>query len=206
MTMTTMDCMSCQEWLDAAVDGLSGAAAAEVPRGVARHLEACADCRAERAALGRLHGALTASRVAVADGFSDRVMARLPVTGWEARTVAAWRLPLALLAVLGGAAAAVVGMGSAQLHPGLPFAGAFAAVADLFQTALLAGAGLLAASWTGVGAVIGERVGASPGTLIALIGLVAGVDLLLLSLLRRRPAPAVEPADPDGARRHEAAD
>jgi hypothetical protein len=189
----TVDCTTCQEWLDLEADGAPPAGPGAPRRGeLAAHLESCADCRSEQQALTRTREALAASRVAVRSDFRDQVMAALPAAGWEARSPRAWRLPAALLLALAGAAAALAGFGSARLHPGLPFAGALAAVGDLFQTALLAGAGLLGASWRGVGGVVAELLGGSPGSLVALVVLVAGIDLLLLSLLRRRAAPAAE--------------
>lgn len=192
----TVDCTTCQEWLDLEADGAPPAGPGTPNRRhLAAHLESCADCRTEQAALARTREALAASRVAVRPDFRDQVMAALPAAGWEARTPRAWRLPAALLLALAGSAAALAGFGSARLHPGLAFAGALAAVGDLFQTALLAGAGLLGASWRGVGGVIAELLGGSPGSLVAFVVLVAGVDLLLLSLLRRRPAPAAERRD-----------
>jgi hypothetical protein len=103
---------------------------------------------------------------------------------------------MALFALLAAGAAALTGLGSARLEPGLPFTSALVAVADLAATALLAGSGLLAASWTGVGAAVGELVGGSTGNLVAFVVLVAGIDLLLLSLLRRRPRLAESGARP----------
>jgi hypothetical protein len=74
------------------------------------------------------------------------------------------------------------------------------AIGGLFRAAVLAGAGLLAASWKGVGLVF-ERVISSPASLGAFGFLVLCLNLLLISLLRRkRPAPAAEGAPSDPSR------
>jgi hypothetical protein len=116
-TMNAEDCATLHERLDLEAEG------ALPPReaaALARHLAGCADCRAEREALARLHRALAASRLPVRDGFAERVMAALPAAGWEARHPRAWRLPLALLVLLAGSAAALAGVSSARRSPGAP--------------------------------------------------------------------------------------
>ena len=82
----------------------------------------------------------------------------------------------------------LAGVSTAQLHPGAPFLAALGAVADLMVAAALAGAGLLGASWSGVGLALGEIFAGSKGTLAAFAGLVVGLNLVLFLLLRRRPA------------------
>jgi hypothetical protein len=197
----TLDCATCQEWLDLEADGARpGDLRAPERAAMARHLEGCAACRAEREAAAAVHRTLAAARVPVRAGFKDEVMAALPAAGWEARSPRAWRLPLALFAALAGAAALLAGVGSARMAPDLPFLAALAALGGLFESALLAGAGLLAASWSGAGAVVGELVATSKLNLAAFVLLVAGVDVLLFSLLRRR-TPAPEGAS-EGRRRH----
>ncbi len=189
--MTTDDCTTYHEWLDLEAEGALGPAETAA---LARHLDPdqgdCAACREERRAIAALHRELAASRLPVPEGFAERVMAALPAAGWEARHPRAWKLPVAALALLAGAAAALAGISSAELHPGMPFVAAASAVADLFVTAALAGAGLLAASWSGIGLVLGELFSSSTGTLVAFAVLVVGVNLLLFFLLRRRPAAA----------------
>jgi hypothetical protein len=67
---------------------------------------------------------------------------------------------------------------------------ALLAVGSMLQAALLAGAGLLAASWKGIGLVF-EEVISSPVSLGAFGFLVLCLNLLLVSLIRRkRPARA----------------
>ena len=181
--MNATDCGSFRERLELEADGRLGG---EERHALDRHAQACAACRDERRALAALGRALERSRVGVRAGFAAEVVRRLPAAGWEGSAPRAWRLPLALLAALAAAAAALVGVSSARLHPGAPFAGALAAVADMFQTAALAGAGLLAASWHGIGLAVGELLAASPGAVVAFVVLVLAVDLLALALVRRR--------------------
>ena len=187
MDMSATDCTTYQEWLDLELDGdLPAARAASL----AGHLAGCADCRAERQELARLHDRLAAARVAVRAGFRAEVMAALPAAGWEARSPRAWRLPLALFAFLAGAGAVLAGISTAQLHPGAPFLAALGAVADLMMAAALAGAGLLGASWSGIGLALGEIFAGSKGTLAAFAGLVVGLNLVLFLLLWHRTATA----------------
>jgi anti-sigma factor RsiW len=185
--MNATDCGSFRERLELEADGRLGG---EERHALDRHTQACAACREERRTLAALGRALERSRVGVRSGFAAEVVRRLPAAGWEGSAPRAWRLPLALLAALAAAAAALVGVSSARLHPGAPFAGALAAVADMVQTAALAGAGLLAASWHGIGLAIGELFATSTGSLVAFVILVLAVDLLALALIRRR-RPAV---------------
>lgn len=192
--MNATDCSTYHEWLDLEADGrLDG----ERRLLLDRHAADCAGCGEERRALGALRRALERSRLGVRRGFAAEVMRRLPAAGWEGSAPRAWRLPLALLAAFAASAAALVGVGSAQLRPGVPFVGAVAAVADMVQTAALAGAGLLAASWQGIGFAVGDLFANSTGSLVAFVVLVLAIDLLLVMLLRRRKL-APEPARRDG--------
>lgn len=150
------------------------------------HLAGCAECRRERHELHQLQDLLGEARIPVHGELRRSVMESLPAAGWEARAPQAWRLPVLLLVLLGGSAAALVGVSSAQLTPRGPFVGALLAVGDLFRAALVAGAGLLAASWRGVGMALGEVFATSTGTVVASIVLVVCLDLLLILLLRGR--------------------
>lgn len=144
----------------------------------------------ERAALARVSGLLAESRIAVRPDFRTAVMAALPPAGWESRHPRTWSFPLAacfLLAtfaasgvvfVLGGGSASGAGAGSSLL-------GAAVAIGNLLQAAVLAGAGLLTATWKGFGLAIGEAL-SSPLRMILFGAVVLGLNLLLISLLRRR--------------------
>lgn len=138
---------------------------------------------------------LAAGRVPVREGFQARVMDSLPPAGWEAarspvRSPAVWRWPVAALAALLAAVAVLVGLSSPQVAPGGSFAGALAALGDLFATSALAGAGLLGASWQGIGLITSEALGNIPGGLLAFTVLVVCLNLLLFALVRRRSAEA----------------
>lgn len=174
-----------QQWLDLDLAGELGEA--ERAR-LERHLEDCADCRAERSSLEVLDELLAAERIPVREGFRTEVMASLPAAGWEARQPAAWRWPLAACTALLVAAVALLGLTGGV--PAGSFSGALGAVAALFSKGALAGAGLLAASWKGVGLITAEALGEIPGGLIALAVLVVCCNLLLFSLVRRRKTAA----------------
>ncbi len=182
-----MDHERYREWLDGAADGaLDDSARAEL----AAHLAGCAECRAEEPRLAALTARLATSRVPVRAGFTAEVLAALEPAPWEARTLRAWRLPFALLLALGGAAAALFGGAAATLDPAAKSLGAFLALADLFGAALVAGGGLAAASWRGLGLGVGEWLSASPANLVAVAFVVVGLNYLLYRLVRRGARPA----------------
>jgi anti-sigma factor RsiW len=172
-----------REWLDLAIDGeLAGPEREKLEA----HLAECEPCRAERLALERLATELVASRLKVRPGFASEVMAALEPAPWEARTLAAWRLPFALLLALGGLAAALFGGAAAGLDAqGGRTWGALVALMDLFASAALAGAGLAGASWRGLGFGVRAWFGESPLNLVAALVLLAFGYLLLYRLLRR---------------------
>jgi anti-sigma factor RsiW len=179
-----------EEWVELEADGLLS------PERRARldaHAAECARCRDERQSLARLGALLRETAVAVEPGFRAQVLERLPAAGWEGRHPRTWRLPFAVFALLGGLAAALVGSSSAQLGPEVSVVAALAALGEMVRAALLAGAGLLGASWKGVGLAMRELLD-SPLDVAALGFLVLCLDLLLISLLRRRrAAPASRP-------------
>lgn len=149
----------------------------------------------EREELLRLDQLLVASRVAVDARFKAQVMGSLPAAGWEARHPRSWRFALALLLLMGAGAAALVGMGSARLVPQSPFLGAVGAVTDLFVAATLAGAGMLAASWKGLGLALGALAGESVTGIVVLGVLVLSLNLLFISLLRSATRAATVTSD-----------
>lgn len=177
-----MDHSTYREWLDFEIEGVLGDAERAA---LFAHLEGCEACRRERHQLLELAETLRESKVEVRPDFRAAVMRALPATGWEARAPRAWRVPIALFALLGGAAAVLFGTSAARA--GIPgsMVGALSAIVDLFGAALLAGSGLAAASWRGLGLALGELLGASRANLVAALMLVAGVNWLLYRLLRR---------------------
>lgn len=169
-----------REWLNLDVDGMLEG---EEQRGLLEtHLASCADCRRERDELLALESLLRRDALPVRPDFRTAVMASLPAAGWEARSPKTWRFPAAVLVLMGAFAAGLLVVGSDSHSSGFS---AVLAVGSLFRAALVAGAGLLAASWKGVGLVV-ERVISSPASLGAFGFLVVCLNLLLISLLRRR--------------------
>jgi anti-sigma factor RsiW len=179
-----------REWLHLDADGtLPGEERARL----AEHLASCTECRRERADLSALEGLLRRSAIAVRPDFRTAVLASLPAAGWEARVPRAWRFPAAVVVLLGSLAAALVVAGSASASPGLS---ALLAVGGMFRAVALAGAGLLAASWKGIGLVFEEMI-SSPMSLGAFGFLVLSLNLLLISLIRRRRPAAAKERDGD---------
>ena len=177
-----MDHETLRGWLDQEADG--GLDPAERALMVA-HLAECADCRHELDELRGVGAFLAAGRVEARQGFDAAVMSALPAAGWEGRNREAWRLPLALLALLGGTAAILFGVSAARLEPGAAFFNAASAIADLFASAALAGAGLLAASWKGLGMGVAQLLLGSRWLLAGAGFAVVGANLLLWRWLRR---------------------
>jgi hypothetical protein len=161
-------------------------------RRVDQHLAACSDCSGERERLIRLETLLAGGVLPVRAGFRADVMRSLPAAGWEARSPRAWRLPVAVLVLLALAAAFAVAMPAARTGDAGPVSGTAGAVADMIATGALAAAGMLWASWRGMGVALDAFL--SPGAAFALLILVVSLDVLLLSLLVRRgrkPAPEI---------------
>lgn len=148
------------------------------------HVAACEECAAERVAFRRIDTLLDEERVAVRQGFRNDVLRSLPAPGWESRVPRFWRLPVAAILLLGAAAGLFLGLHSAQASNGAPLAGAFGAVLDAVATGALAGAGMLWASWRGIGMVLDSAV--SPGVTGVLLLLVVCIDVLLVTLVVRR--------------------
>lgn len=185
-----MDHQHLLEALDLELDTLSDRVGSEEALGgepgaaLSGHLETCADCRREVEGLREVRRLLSASVVAPREGFAAEVLRSLPPAPWESRAVAVWRWPFALLLALAGVAAILLGGAAAEIEPAAGSLDAFAALARLFQSAALAGAGLLGASWTGLGAGLGEWLGASKGNLAVAGALLVGLNVLFLRLLR----------------------
>jgi anti-sigma factor RsiW len=152
-----------------------------------RHLADCPECQAERRDLAHLGAVLTRGRLPVRADFRQSVLAALPATGWEARHPRTWSFPGSVALLFGVLAAALFGLRSGR-PAGSPVLGAVSALAGFFRATLVAGLGLVHASWKGWGMVFGELF-TSWSTLAAFGILVICLNLLLLSLVRRRPAP-----------------
>jgi anti-sigma factor RsiW len=154
-----------------------------------RHLADCPECQAERRDLAHLGAVLTRGRLPVRADFRQSVLAALPAAGWEARHPRTWSFPGSVALLFGIIAAALFGLRSGP-PSGSPVLGAVSALAGFFRATLVAGLGLVHASWKGWGMVFGELF-TSWSTLAAFGVLVICLNLLLLSLVRRRPAPEV---------------
>lgn len=171
-----------EEWLQIDFDG---ELEPERQARLREHLASCPKCEAEARGLAELRQALCAAAAPVRQDFTSAVMSALPPAGWESRHARAWAAPLALIALLGGGAAILVGVSAARLQPAGQMFGAFGALFDLFSTAVLAGAGLLQASWRGVGLALGEVLSGSWVNLGAFALGVVGLNFLLVRLIRR---------------------
>ncbi|HET9227283.1 MAG TPA: zf-HC2 domain-containing protein, partial [Thermoanaerobaculia bacterium] len=151
------------------------------------HLATCSDCSSELDELRELEGLLRQASVPVRENFRADVLAALPAAGWEARAPRTWSFPAAMFILLGVIATVVIGSGaSGGEHAGL---GAVSAIFGMFQATVLAGSGLLGASWKGFGLVFQEML-SSPMSL-AMFGIfVLCVNILLVSMIRKRRAAA----------------
>jgi len=178
-----------REWLT--LEPASRAAATlDERRRLEQHLSVCSECRTERGQLARMDSLLEEARLDVRQGFRQDVMRSLPAGGWEGRSPRSWRLPVAVMLLLGAASALLFGLYSAETVPGMPLAGALTAIAEAVTTGLLAGSGMLWASWRGVGLVLDTLF--NPSATIALVVLVFCLDVLVLALVARsgKHAPA----------------
>lgn len=182
--MNRPDHTTYREWLNLDVDGMLPDE--EQPH-LEEHLAACPECRRERDEILALDGLLRASSLAVRPDFRESVMASLPAAGWEGRAPRAWGFPAAMFVLLGGIAAAFFATGPSSSSS----LGALSAVAGMFEAAILAGAGLLAATWKGWGMIFDEVL-SSPASLGAFGVFVLCLNLLLVSLIRRK-GPAAAP-------------
>ncbi|MEM7350257.1 MAG: hypothetical protein AAF657_05590 [Acidobacteriota bacterium] len=183
-----------QLWLDQDLEGcLEAADKARLDELLATDPEV----RRERQALQSLHrlieGEAADSRIEVRPGFSARVMEALPHTWWERQETSAarrWSLPLAVMLAM---AFGAVWMFAGSEDVG-PVAGIGLAVLDFVQMTVLAGAGMVFATWRGFSLGLEEMIGSSGLNLLALASAVVCLNLLFLSMLRRR-TPATENVD-----------
>ena len=156
------------------------------------------EIRRERRALESLRRMIDSEvatrRIAVRPGFSARVMEALPRTWWErgeaTASRAGWALPLAVMLTLAVAAAWAL----ASTEEVGRFTGIGLALLDFVQMSVLAGAGMLFATWRGFSLGLEELIATSGLNLLALAAAVVCLNLLCLSLLRRR-SPVTENVD-----------
>lgn len=189
--MSRPDHSTYREWLNLEAEGDLGR---DEQARLDEHLAGCPECRSERQEIHALDGLLRRSAIAVRPDFRAAVMSALPTAGWEARSPRAWRFTAAVILLLGSLAAGLMLAGSAP-GPAPSGLGALFAVGGMLRAAIVAGAGLLGASWKGGGMIL-DRVIASPVSLGAFGFLVLCLNLFLISLLRRkRPAGAVARRD-----------
>ena len=194
--MNRPDHSTFREWLNLDVDGMLER---EERARLEEHLAGCEECRREREELIAFEKLLERSALPVRSGFADAVMSALPPAGWEARAPRTWRFPLAVAAMLMLVAGLMMaGSTSASAPSGLA---ALDAVGGMLRAATLAGAGLLGASWKGIGLIV-EDVISSPVSLGAFGFLVLCLNLLLVSLLRRRRSSVAPEAAARGRRDH----
>lgn len=191
--MSTIDDTTLRQWLDLDLDG--GLPAAEKAQ-LEERLAADTGLRAERQALAALHSLLAQDRIEVRAGFAARVQAALPaVAPWQ-RSKRAWLLPAGLVAAFAAAAALVLGGAGAPAPEGA-LTGTAVALFDFLATTFLAGAGLLAASWRGVGMGLEELFAQSEVNLVVFGVAVGCLNLLFFRMLRRRRAAAAPSPDTD---------
>lgn len=172
-----------QEWLDASCEGTLDEASRSR---LEAELAADPQLQADQACWNALHRLLREDRLPVRQGFQEKVMAALPAADWQ-RSTAPRLYPLLIAALL------ACTLGATFLLSGLadqPLAGTGLALADFLQTTLLAGSGLLAATWTGLGLGLEKLFATSGATLAAFAMMVACLNLLFFSLLRRGGAAA----------------
>jgi hypothetical protein len=170
------------KWLDLEADGCLGEAErAELKAAMAVDPE----LRRVQQELQGLHQALASDRIEVAPGFLERVMAALPAAPWRRSSRRSWGLAAAAVAVLTLGSSLLVGLSGGATSAG-PVLGIFGAIGKMLQASVVTGAGLLGASWLGVGLALGEVLTVSPVTMVAFGVVVLGVNLLFFRLLRRR--------------------
>ena len=188
--MNTIDDSTLHEWMDLELDGDLEPANKAL---LTERLAASDELRAEQRCLTSLRKLLDSDRIAVRDGLPSRVMSALPEAAWEQRSekrTSAWAFPAVLAAAFGAAAALLLSVGGAA-GPESQVFGLVTAVADFFATTLLAGSGLLFATWRGAGFGLETIIVESGLSLVAMASLVIFLNLLFFSLLRRRRAVAV---------------
>lgn len=169
--------------LDLESDGALEAADSSALRAA---LEASSELREERRQLVLLNEVLSASRISPRPGFVDDVMASLPASpAWSVAPVPAvrrWRFPIAALVMLAVAGMILMSLDPGGLQAAASVGGLMAAIGGLLTSTLMAGAGLLGASWRGVGMALGEAL-TLPQQVAFGVAVVA-LNILLFRLVR----------------------
>ena len=193
--METIDHAELASWMDLDAEGLLRGAEKTrlgeyLERTKHRSEQEAQALEAERKCWSRLHQALAEDHTEVRASFTDDVMASVDLEMWQKSRSQAWRLPLAMMLVFAlGAAWSLAGVSADH-----PVIGTGSAIADFMQTTALAGAGVAVATWRGAGMGLEEMLAGSPMNMVALAMLVLCINLLFVSLLRRRHRPAAEEA------------
>ncbi|MEO1370813.1 MAG: hypothetical protein AAFX50_26830, partial [Acidobacteriota bacterium] len=170
-----------------------GGLPADEAEALERRLAETPELAAEAARFQQLHQLLDDSKVPMRANFTERVMAALPQPQVAAAR-GAWRLPLAMMLVLALGAALLIGTALTDN----PLVGAGLAVLDFAQTTALAGSGIVVATWRGAGMGLGELIGSSTMNMAAFAVMVVCVNLLFVSLWRRRRPATAESTAHDG--------
>jgi anti-sigma factor RsiW len=175
-----------REWLYLHAGDVEDSLSPERRERLLDHLAECPECQAEERELLHLKTVLSRGRLPVRSDLKASVLEALPAAGWEGRHPQTWRFPGSVALLLGILAAALFGAGSGR-STGSPVFGAVSALGSFFRATLFAGLGVIQASSKGWGMVFSELFD-SWSTLAAFAVLVVCLNLLLLSLVRRRPA------------------
>ena len=192
MNMKTPDHTTYREWLYLEPDGELNAGERS---GLQQHLATCSSCRQEHQELANLTAMLEQSRISVGEALKGEVMNALPAAGWETRSPRTWVAALVVVVLLSLGSALLISRGGEEVMSAVPIAAA-TAVWELLSSSALAGAGLLAASWKGLGIAFQDLLGQSVLNIVALGVLVLCLDLLLFRLLFRRRTARAESDNP----------
>lgn len=163
-----------------------------------QHLNSCGECQKERLEVQALDRLLEKSKIPVSAEFASEVMSGLPAAAWEARVPRNLVAALVAVVALVIGSTLLIGLSSDQLIAAAPLA-AIAAVAEMFRASALAGAGMLAASWKGLGIAIQDALGGSIWNLLGFGALVLCLNVLLFRLLSRRSLSRVVADDSDSS-------
>jgi hypothetical protein len=190
--MATVDRVFLQELLQRELDDDLGAGERSL---LEQGLLELPDLRQEREQWAQMKAKMEAARIAVRPDFCQQVLDQLPAAAWEARASRAWRFPAAVLLSLGAVLVGLVGSSKGlAAFPG-PLVGALAAAVDLLQTSLLAGAGLLGASWKGLQVSLAQLFAGSPAAVVGFFFLVVALNAVFFYGLRsRKRRPVEQPA------------